>query len=83
MNVVAALSMFLQSNRKSSPVSRKSVTPNSKASLNGMTHAYGDGNAGERIAAVLADLPNREELLLKRAMPADRIPEVPEWRPED
>ncbi|MAJ27938.1 UDP-N-acetylglucosamine 2-epimerase (hydrolyzing) [bacterium TMED181] len=49
-----------------------------RASLSGMTHAYGDGHAGERIAKVLADLPSREELLLKRALPADQIPEVRE-----
>lgn len=61
----------------------KICDPEFKASLHGMTHAYGDGNAGERIATVLADLPSREELLLKRAMPADRIPDIPEWQPED
>ena len=48
-----------------------------------MKHAYGDGSAGERIAAVLADLPDREKLLLKRAMPADLIPDVPDWLPQD
>lgn len=52
-------------------------------SLKGMKHAYGDGSAGERIAAVLADLPDREKLLLKRAMPADLIPDVPDWLPQD
>ena len=57
--------------------------PDFRAGLTGMKHAYGDGRAGERIAAVLADLPDREKLLLKRAMPADRIPEVPDWRAQD
>jgi len=50
-----------------------------RSSLSGMTHAYGDGRAGERVAAILADLPPKEILLLKRAMPADQIPQVSDW----
>ena len=53
--------------------------PGFRSSLEGMTHAYGDGRAGERIAAILADLPEKEDLLLKRAIPADLIPQVPDW----
>ncbi|NCF98741.1 MAG: hypothetical protein GWP39_04430, partial [Planctomycetia bacterium] len=47
--------------------------------LGGMTHAYGDGHAGKRIAGILRDLPGKEELILKKALPADSIPELPVW----
>ncbi|NCG12007.1 MAG: UDP-N-acetylglucosamine 2-epimerase (hydrolyzing) [Planctomycetia bacterium] len=47
--------------------------------LVGMTHAYGDGHAGKRIAGILRDLPGKEELILKKALPADSIPELPVW----
>ena len=30
-----------------------------------VTNPYGDGNAGRRIAEVLADLPDRDRLLMK------------------
>ena len=50
-----------------------------RSSLSWMKHAYGDGRAGERVAARLADLPPKEILLLKMAMPADQIPQVSDW----
>ncbi len=40
-----------------------------RAALQGLVSPYGDGHAGERIAAVLSDLPPREVLLRKRALP--------------
>jgi UDP-hydrolysing UDP-N-acetyl-D-glucosamine 2-epimerase len=38
-------------------------------SLTDMENPYGDGRAGERIAAILSSVPLNESLLLKRAMP--------------
>ncbi len=35
-----------------------------------MTNPYGDGNASERIAEVLATVPLGHKLLLKRAVPS-------------
>jgi UDP-N-acetylglucosamine 2-epimerase len=40
--------------------------PSFRASLAGMENPYGDGQASERIAAVLASMPLGEELLTKR-----------------
>jgi UDP-N-acetylglucosamine 2-epimerase (non-hydrolysing)/GDP/UDP-N,N'-diacetylbacillosamine 2-epimerase (hydrolysing) len=37
-----------------------------RCSLKGMENLYGDGNASERIVAVLASVPLGEELLIKR-----------------
>ncbi len=39
------------------------------SSLSGVVNPYGDGRAGRRIAAILAQAPQRERLLLKRALP--------------
>ncbi|MCG6873170.1 MAG: UDP-N-acetylglucosamine 2-epimerase [Gammaproteobacteria bacterium] len=47
----------------------RALDPGFRASLAGMQNPYGDGRAGERIAAVLAELPSGEELLAKRARP--------------
>ena len=38
-----------------------------RQSISGMINPYGDGHAAERIVAVLAALPSRDELLMKRS----------------
>ena len=43
------------------------LDPAFRASLDGMTNPYGDGNAGETIARVLAETPIDERLRIKRA----------------
>ena len=45
-----------------------------RASLVGMASPYGDGHAGERIAAVLADVTLGEQLLVKKAPAIDPSP---------
>ncbi|MEM9301221.1 MAG: UDP-N-acetylglucosamine 2-epimerase [Pseudomonadota bacterium] len=40
-----------------------------RSGLEGLRNPYGDGNAGERIAAILADLPGRNALLDKAPAP--------------
>ena len=44
------------------------IDPGFRASLSCMTSAYGDGNAGERIAEALASCPLGEPLVQKRAI---------------
>jgi UDP-N-acetylglucosamine 2-epimerase (non-hydrolysing)/GDP/UDP-N,N'-diacetylbacillosamine 2-epimerase (hydrolysing) len=46
--------------------------PSFRASLDGMTNPYGDGRAGERIAAILADVELGQRLLVKRSVTAPR-----------
>jgi UDP-hydrolysing UDP-N-acetyl-D-glucosamine 2-epimerase len=44
----------------------RALDPAFRRTLGGMVNPYGDGHAGERIAAVLATVPLDEHLLLKR-----------------
>lgn len=56
------------------------LDPAFRASLDGMTNPYGDGNAGETIARVLAETPIDERLRIKRA--AELVDgEPPAFRP--
>ena len=48
---------------------RQAASPVFRAELVGMSNPYGDGHASERIAAVLAGVPPRQSLLMKRAAP--------------
>lgn len=45
----------------------RALDPAFRASLDGMSNPYGDGNAGETIARVLAETPIDERLRIKRA----------------
>ena len=45
------------------------LKPGYREALGDVDNPYGDGHAGERIAAVLAAAPDHETLLLKRALP--------------
>jgi len=47
----------------------RALSPAFRASLQGMENPYGDGQAAERIASVLASVPLGEALLVKRAVP--------------
>ena len=47
----------------------RAVSPEFKAGLAGMANPYGEGNAGKRIAAVLASTKIDATLLHKRALP--------------
>jgi UDP-N-acetylglucosamine 2-epimerase (non-hydrolysing)/GDP/UDP-N,N'-diacetylbacillosamine 2-epimerase (hydrolysing) len=47
----------------------RALTSGFRASLDGMENPYGDGHAGEKIAAVLATAPLGDALLRKRAVP--------------
>jgi len=47
------------------------LEPGFAASLEGMTNPYGDGTAGARIAEILAEAPDADRLLNKRAQPLD------------
>jgi UDP-N-acetylglucosamine 2-epimerase (non-hydrolysing)/GDP/UDP-N,N'-diacetylbacillosamine 2-epimerase (hydrolysing) len=47
----------------------RALDPSFRAGLAGMTNPYGDGRAGERIAAALAAAPDRARLLDKRPLP--------------
>lgn len=49
----------------------RAVSKAFREGLAGMASPYGDGNAGERIAALLAKAPDGERLLQKRALPLD------------
>ena len=44
-------------------------SPGFRSSLQGLENPYGDGRAGERIARILAEAPERGVLLHKRALP--------------
>jgi UDP-N-acetylglucosamine 2-epimerase len=44
-------------------------SPGFRSSLQGLENPYGDGHAGERIARILAEAPERGVLLHKRALP--------------
>jgi UDP-N-acetylglucosamine 2-epimerase (non-hydrolysing)/GDP/UDP-N,N'-diacetylbacillosamine 2-epimerase (hydrolysing) len=48
-----------------------SLDPAFRAGLANLENPYGDGRAGERIAALLAACPLGQELLIKRARPLD------------
>ena len=48
----------------------KACSETFKASLNSMQNPYGDGTAGRRIAELIAGLPGKQELLLKKNLPA-------------
>ena len=52
----------------------KGLEPGFRKALAGMTNPYGAGNAGELIADILATAP-MEDLLLKKAVPEDQLPE--------
>ena len=45
-----------------------------RASLNDMRNPYGDGTAGRQIAELIAGLPDRQQLLLKKSLPAGTEP---------
>ena len=45
------------------------LAPAFRQALGEVDNPYGDGHAGERIAAALAAAPDRDTLLLKRALP--------------
>ena len=47
----------------------RASSPSFRASLEGMENPYGDGQAAERIAGILASVPLGEALLVKRAVP--------------
>ena len=47
----------------------KAAQPEFRASLGQVENPYGDGHAGERIAKLLAEAPDRSTLLRKRALP--------------
>ena len=47
----------------------KGLSREFREALGNVNNPYGDGHAGERIAAALASAPDRDTLLLKRAMP--------------
>jgi len=49
----------------------QALDPAFRQSLEGLENPYGDGRAGERIAALLASCPLGPELLIKRARPLD------------
>ena len=51
---------------------RRAMSAEFRDSLGSTINPYGDGNAGERIARVLAEAPLRQELLRKRALPLVR-----------
>ncbi|MGE4619083.1 MAG: UDP-N-acetylglucosamine 2-epimerase, partial [Planctomycetota bacterium] len=57
--------------------------PGFRASLSGMSNPYGDGSAGEKIAAILSNLEISPRLLEKRALPIEAIPEPPQWPGSD
>jgi UDP-N-acetylglucosamine 2-epimerase (non-hydrolysing)/GDP/UDP-N,N'-diacetylbacillosamine 2-epimerase (hydrolysing) len=46
----------------------RALDPGFRDSLAGMSNPYGDGHAAERIAAILAEAPLGEQLLVKRAI---------------
>lgn len=48
---------------------QRALSPEFRDSLTGMLSPYGDGNAGERIASVLAGVTLGPDLLRKRALP--------------
>ncbi|MEM9056518.1 MAG: UDP-N-acetylglucosamine 2-epimerase [Pseudomonadota bacterium] len=48
---------------------QRCLAPGYRAALGEVDNPYGDGRAGERIAAALASAPDRDTLLLKRALP--------------
>lgn len=48
---------------------RAAMDPNFRASLNGLVNPYGDGCAGQRVADILARVPDRETLLHKASLP--------------
>lgn len=48
---------------------RRALSPEFRASLEGMTNPYGDGHAGERIAELLAEVTLGDKLFVKRAVP--------------
>ncbi len=52
-------------------------------SLAGMENPYGDGQAGGRIAEILSKVDLGARLLEKRSLPADWIPEPPQWPEEE
>lgn len=54
-------------------------SPEFRESLAGMENPYGDGQAGQRIAEILSSLDLGPRLLEKRSLPADWIPEPPQW----
>jgi UDP-N-acetylglucosamine 2-epimerase (non-hydrolysing)/GDP/UDP-N,N'-diacetylbacillosamine 2-epimerase (hydrolysing) len=47
----------------------KAVSAEFLSSLDGLQNPYGDGHASERIIRVLADAPDRQTLLRKKALP--------------
>ena len=51
----------------------RALEPSFRAGLAGMKNPYGDGRAGERIAAALAAAPDRARLLDKRPLPLDGL----------
>jgi UDP-N-acetylglucosamine 2-epimerase (non-hydrolysing)/GDP/UDP-N,N'-diacetylbacillosamine 2-epimerase (hydrolysing) len=55
---------------------RRGLDLDFRVSLRGMSNPYGDGRAAERIARVLAECPLGEELLVKRPVAVDSLPEV-------
>lgn len=50
---------------------RRAADPSFREGLGELRNPYGDGDAAERIVAALAELPGRDVLLFKRALPLD------------
>ncbi len=59
----------------------RTLEPGFRAALRSIANPYGDGRAGERIAAALAALPSRDRLLFKRAPTLYDAPAGPAFRP--
>jgi UDP-N-acetylglucosamine 2-epimerase (non-hydrolysing)/GDP/UDP-N,N'-diacetylbacillosamine 2-epimerase (hydrolysing) len=53
----------------------RGLDPAFRESLAGMTNPYGDGRASGRIVEVLTGSPLGEQLLLKRGLPVEKLPD--------
>jgi UDP-N-acetylglucosamine 2-epimerase (non-hydrolysing)/GDP/UDP-N,N'-diacetylbacillosamine 2-epimerase (hydrolysing) len=54
----------------------KACSETFRASLKNMHNPYGNGTAGQQIAELIASLPGKQHLLIKKSLPADEGQEL-------